>query len=80
MKLSSAKTQMIVFLAVLAVFWAAREGDGRFLAELLVAAVTAVCVDGLIGYVKSKKFSITESSLITGLIAGFVLDADKYFL
>ncbi|MDD5655278.1 MAG: RnfABCDGE type electron transport complex subunit D [Candidatus Omnitrophica bacterium] len=71
------KTQLIIFLACFAVFLAARDQDPSFiLAELIAAASAAVC-DAIFSFLKDKKLAVTESSLISGLIIGYVLASDN---
>jgi Na+-translocating ferredoxin:NAD+ oxidoreductase RnfD subunit len=75
--LRSIKTQLILFLLSFAIFLLARERDFNFVVTLLVAVASAVLVDSLILYLKTKSLQITESSIITGMIIGYVLSADE---
>ena len=77
LNLRSTKTQLILFLLSFAIFLLARERDFNFVVTLLVAVASAVLVDSLILYLKTKSLQITESSIITGMIIGYVLSADE---
>ena len=72
----SIKTQLIIFLASFAVFLAATSRDYIFILAVIVAVVTAAACDAVFDFFKNKKFVITESSLISGLIIGYVLASD----
>lgn len=73
MKLNSIKTQLILFLTVFAFYLYIADKDVMFLLSTVVSVVSAVVLDSVIIYLKEKKFFITESSVITGLIIGYVL-------
>lgn len=73
----SVKSQLILFLTVLAIFLAVREKDFAFLGVLLTTMAVSVIAESLILYLKTGSFQITESSAITGLITGYVLSSDE---
>ena len=75
--LKSLKTQLILFLTCLAVFLFLKNKDTLFLVAVCIAVISAVAAESLILYFKTKAFQITESSIITGLIIGFVLSSDE---
>ena len=75
--LKSIKTQLIIYLACFALFLAIKDKDILFLFTVLVAVISALVIESLILYLKTKTFRITESSVITGLIIGFVLSSDE---
>ena len=77
LKSISIKTQLIIFLASFAVFLAAKDRDHVFIFAALIAVATAAACDGFFNLFRNKKFVITESSLITGLIIGYVLSSDN---
>lgn len=77
LNLRSIKTQLILFLLSFAIFLLVREGDFNFVVTLLIAVASALVVDSLILYLKTKSLQITESSIITGMIIGYVLSADQ---
>lgn len=75
--LKSIKTQLILYLACFALFLAARDKDWAFLLAVLACVISTLAIETLILYFKTKKFQITESSIITGLIIGYVLSSDE---
>ena len=74
---STIKTQLIVTLACLVLFLAVKDKDAAFLATTAIALVSALAAESIILYFRTRALRITESSLITGLIIGFVLSADE---
>jgi Na+-translocating ferredoxin:NAD+ oxidoreductase RnfD subunit len=76
MKLPSLKTQLIVFLACFALYLSIIDKVATFLLSLSIAVVSTVVIDSLIIYLRQKKFLISESSVISGLIIGYVLASD----
>jgi Na+-translocating ferredoxin:NAD+ oxidoreductase RnfD subunit len=54
-----------------------RDRDTAFLFTTFVALVSAIIIDLAASYFKNKKFSISESSIISALIIGFVLAGDS---
>jgi Na+-translocating ferredoxin:NAD+ oxidoreductase RnfD subunit len=77
LKKSSIKLQLIIFLSCFAVYLAVRDKDPAFIIATLIAVAAAAACDAVIGFFKNKKFVITESSLISGLIIGYVLASDS---
>ena len=75
--LKSIKTQLILYLACLAVFLAVKDKDFAFLFTMLAAVVSALAIEALVIYLKAKTFQVTESAIITGLIIGYVLSSDE---
>jgi Na+-translocating ferredoxin:NAD+ oxidoreductase RnfD subunit len=73
MKSLSIKTQLIIFLSVFALYLSFVDKDALFLVTTLVAVACAMAADSVIVFSKSKKFVLTESSVISGLIIGYVL-------
>lgn len=76
-RLSSIKTKLIIYLACFALFLALKDKDFTFLCAAIVAVISAVTAEAAILYFKTKTFRITESSIITGLIVGYVLSSDE---
>ncbi len=75
------KTYMIIFLLFLAVAGIYAQKDYINLPLQIFAAVfTAASLDSALGYLKSKKFNISSSSVITGLIVGMVLASGQSIL
>ena len=75
--LKSIKTQLIIFLLYFAVLLSLKDKDFAFLFTTLIAVISAVVIDTLIVYLKQKRLLISESSIISGLIVGFVLSSDQ---
>lgn len=73
----SIKTQLIVYLACLALFLSIKDRDFMFLFSCLVAVISALSIEALFLYLRTRKFQITESAIISGLIIGFVLSSDE---
>lgn len=72
-KLPSIKIQLVIFLACFAIFLSVKDKDTAFLAATLAATISATAIDFLFIFLKEKKFKINDSSIISGLIIGFVL-------
>lgn len=75
--LKSIKTQLIIFLSSFALYLSIKDRETAFLLATFVAVISAVGVDSLILYLKNKKFVVTENSIISGLIVGYVLSSDN---
>lgn len=75
MKNISLKLQLSLFLTSFLIFLSFQESDIAFFTNTIISLVTCVVIDSLFYFAKAKKFKITESSLITGLIIGFVLSS-----
>lgn len=73
----SVKIQLIAFLAVFALYFVFSAENYKFLAAILVAVFFALLFESLAVYLKTKKFHLTESAAITGLIIGFVLSSSE---
>ncbi len=75
MKFTPIKTQLIIFLGIFAVYLSIIGNDAAFLSATLIAVISAVFLDSFIAYLKTKHFTITDSSLISGLIIGYVISS-----
>lgn len=75
MKLSSIKIQLIIFLGIFAAYLWAIDKDIAFLSAISVSLISAVFLDSSLTYLKTKRFIITDSSIISGLIIGYVLSS-----
>ena len=75
MKKISLKLQLFLLLFLFSVFLSLRESDLSFFIKSMVAVITSAVSDSLYCFLKTRKLKITESSLITGLIIGFVLSS-----
>jgi Na+-translocating ferredoxin:NAD+ oxidoreductase RnfD subunit len=76
MKLTSIKKQVIIFLACLALFLSIKDRDATFLLTTFFAVISCAFIESLLFYLRNKKFTVTESSIISGLIIGYVLSSD----
>jgi len=75
--IKSIKTQLIIYLLVVALGLAIKERDFTFLRTLAIATFAATLIESLILYFTRGSFKITESSIITGVIIGYVLSSDE---
>ncbi|MFC1508089.1 RnfABCDGE type electron transport complex subunit D [Candidatus Omnitrophota bacterium] len=77
MKIKSVKIQLSLFLGLFALYFYFIEKNPGFLIALSVALFFSVATDTIINYIKNKRFIITDSSLVTGLIVGYVISSDQ---
>lgn len=75
--LKSVKTQVIIFLCAFAIYLAFKDKNAIFLLTTFIAVISAIGIELIILFFKDKKFRITDSSIISGLIIGFVLSGDN---
>lgn len=75
--LQSVKTQLIIFLLCFAFFIGIERQDFSFLNFVGISTLACAIIDSFLNFFKTKKFQLGESSLITGLIIGFVLSSDQ---
>ncbi|MFH0856053.1 MAG: RnfABCDGE type electron transport complex subunit D [Candidatus Omnitrophota bacterium] len=75
--LKSVKFQLILCLACFALFLSFRDKDALFLMAMAIAVISSLCAESVILYFRDKVLEFTESSVITGLILGFVLSSDQ---
>lgn len=77
MDLKSLKIKLSIFLGSLALVIAFVEKDLLFIFGIFTALLFSISTDTLINYLKSKKPVVTESSIVTGLIIGYVVSSDE---
>lgn len=75
--LKSIKTQLIIFLCSFAIYLSFKDRNGIFLLTIFICVISAIGVDSAILFFKDKRISITDSSIISGLIIGSVLSCDN---
>lgn len=75
--LKSIKTQLIIFLCAFALYLSFKDKDAIFLLTTLIAVVSAIGVESVVLLFKNKKLSVTDSSIISGLIIGYILSSDN---
>jgi len=75
--LKSIKTQLIIYLTGFAVFLAVKDRNIMFLLTTGFAVFLAIGVESSVLYFSTKAIKLTSSSVITGLIIGFVLSSDQ---
>lgn len=73
----SIKIQFIIFLAAFALFLGILGQNVRFLLATLTTVVVSALTESILLYVKNKKIDLTSSSIISGLIIGFVLSSNN---
>jgi Na+-translocating ferredoxin:NAD+ oxidoreductase RnfD subunit len=73
----SIKAQLIAYLTCFAVFLAFKDKSSAFLCTAGLCVFFAVGIESAVLYLKTRSFKLTESSVITGLIIGFVLSSDQ---
>ncbi len=79
MKLTLAKAQFIIFLALLGVSLSINDRDYAFFFALLLTSSAAILTESGFAYLENHKFSISESAIISGLIIGFVLASGNHW-
>lgn len=72
LKLKSIKAKLILYLICFAVFLSISENDAMLLSALFIAVISSLAAESALLYLKTKSFQTSESSIITGLIVGFV--------
>jgi len=77
MKSLSIKAQLIAFLALLAVSLSLVDKDAAFLFLITLALISAMFTEAVFNYLINRKFTISESSIISALIIAFVLSSDN---
>jgi len=75
--LKSIKAQLVIYLVCLAVFLTIKDKNFVFLLTCGLAVLFALCAESAVLYFRTKAWQVTESSIITGLIIGFVLASDQ---
>lgn len=75
LNLKSVKTQLIIFLSFFALYLFLKDKDIAFLLTTLIAVISAALTEGVILFFRNREFKISESSIISGLIVGYVLSA-----
>jgi len=75
--LKNIKIQVIIFLSALALYLCFRDKDLSFLLTTLIAVISAMAIDSGALFLEKKRISINDSSIISGLIIGFVLSPDN---
>jgi len=80
LNIKSMKTQLILYLACLAVFIALKDKNTGFIGVIFTAVLSAGLIESGIIFLKKKIFQISESSIITGLIIGYVISSNEAWL
>lgn len=73
----SIKLQLIIFLCGFAIFLSVKDSDIVFLFNCLIAVFFALGLEAAISFIRNRKFLISDSAVISGLIIGFVLASDQ---
>ena len=77
MAIKSIKVQLSIFLILFALYVSFTGKDALFLLSLGISLIAAIAADSIIVYLKTKKIIITESSVVSGLIIGYVLSSNQ---
>ncbi|MDP2924520.1 MAG: RnfABCDGE type electron transport complex subunit D [Candidatus Omnitrophota bacterium] len=77
MKLPPIKIQLITFLSIFAIYLSSIGNDVTFLPAVFISVISAVFLDSLATYLRTKHFIITDSSVISGLIIGYVISSQE---
>lgn len=75
MKWPSIKLQLTAFLSAFAVYLSFLNKDARFLSTLLLAVVCALSLETFLIYLKTGRWRVSDSAVISGLIIGYVLSS-----
>ncbi len=73
MTIKSIKVQLGIFLLLFSAYITFLEKDAKFLLAICISVISAALVDSAAAYLRKKEFVLTESSIITGLIVGYVI-------
>jgi enediyne biosynthesis protein E5 len=73
MTIRSMKVQLGIFLILFALYLFFISKETVFLSIFGISLIFAIAADSFITYLKTKKLIITESSVVSGLIIGYVL-------
>lgn len=73
MNIRSIKVQLGIFLLLFSAYITFLKKDAGFLLTISMSVMSAALVDSIATYLKKKEFVLTESSIITGLIVGYVM-------
>ena len=77
MNIKSIKVQLSIFLMLFALYASFIGKDALFLLSLGISLIAAIGTDTFITYLKTRKIVITESSVVSGLIIGYVLSSSQ---
>jgi Na+-translocating ferredoxin:NAD+ oxidoreductase subunit D len=77
MNFKSIKSQLSVFLILFALYISFIGKDELFLLSLGISLIAAIVTDSVITYLKKKKIIITEGSVASGLIIGYVMASSQ---
>ncbi len=76
MSIRSVKVQLTIFLGILAAYISLAENEPRFLICVAIAFAASVLTDTVINYSKIRQIFFSDSSMVTGMILGYVLSCD----
>ena len=77
MAIRSIKLQLSIFLILFALYLSFIGKDTLFLLSLGISLISAIGTDTFITYLKTKKLILAESSIVSGLIIGYVLSSSQ---
>lgn len=73
----SIKIHLIIYLVCFAIFLGIKDRNLTFLGAIVISVLSSLILEGIFFYFRTKLFQITESSIITGLIIGYVVSSDE---
>ncbi len=76
-KIPPIKLQLIIFLSCYAAYLAVKDKDVRFIIMSIVAAAAAAGAEAAFTFLKDRKFALSQSAVISGLIIGYVIASDN---
>lgn len=77
MNIKSIKFQLGILLLLFSAYITFLEKNAGFLLAIGISVISAALVDSVATYLKKKEFVLTESSIITGLIVGYVIASSQ---
>ncbi|MDP2921025.1 MAG: RnfABCDGE type electron transport complex subunit D [Candidatus Omnitrophota bacterium] len=77
MNIKSIKVQLGIFLILFSLYISFVAKDSPFLLSLGLSLIAAIAADSFIILVKTRKLIITEGSIVSGLIIGYVISSGE---
>jgi len=71
------KSQLILYLFALAIFIILKDKNFKFLFAIFISVFSSIFIESLILFLKGKSFIVSQSSIITGLIIGYVIASNE---
>jgi len=71
------KSQLILYLFALAIFIILKNKNIPFLFAIFISVLSSIFVESSILFLREKRFIVSQSSIITGLIIGYVIAGNE---